>query len=231
MERAFRLVAVAVCLCAAAAAPAVQADDQQLEQFLMYYYRDPQPAAAPAVAQLASPAEVPCSSARGRAPSRATDDFRAPGSLEEVHRVGYCRWHALPAVRPMLDGLAQQVPQTFVDDHHEEVQRRLTHLRAELREMETEVHALLRLIATAPSAPYRPQRDTAVRPIDGGTDVEYLSVRELATRIPYSEGAIRNLMTRGVFRLGEHYLKPRGRVAFRWSAVQAWLRGENRVAG
>ena len=54
---------------------------------------------------------------------------------------------------------------------------------------------------------------------------EYLSIRALAQRIPYAEQTIRNLMSRGVFRLGEHYVKPRGRVMFRWSAVQAWLEG------
>jgi hypothetical protein len=52
---------------------------------------------------------------------------------------------------------------------------------------------------------------------------EYLSVRQLAQRIPYGEQTIRNLMSQGVFRLREHYLKPRGRVIFRWRAVQAWL--------
>jgi hypothetical protein len=52
---------------------------------------------------------------------------------------------------------------------------------------------------------------------------EYLSIRELARRIPYAEGSIRNLISRGSFRLGEHYLKPHGRVVFKWAAVQAWL--------
>ena len=107
-----------------------------------------------------------------------------------------------------------------------EVQRRLDRLRARLGEMETEVQALSRLLETVVIDPGRPLRDTAPRRVDGGADVEYLSIRELAVRIPYSEGAIRNLMTRGVFRLGEHYVKPRGRVAFRWSAIRAWLAGQ-----
>jgi hypothetical protein len=43
----------------------------------------------------------------------------------------------------------------------------------------------------------------------------------------YSEGAIRNMMSRGVFRLGVHYTKPNGgRPVFHWSAVQVWARAE-----
>jgi hypothetical protein len=52
---------------------------------------------------------------------------------------------------------------------------------------------------------------------------EYLSVKELSERIPYSEKTIRNLMVAGIFVRGEHYLKPRGRVIFLWSKVQEWL--------
>jgi predicted DNA-binding transcriptional regulator AlpA len=59
--------------------------------------------------------------------------------------------------------------------------------------------------------------------VDGDDGKEYLSVRELAERIPYSEGSIRNLMSQGRFRRGVHYVKPGGRVAFRWSAIRAWL--------
>jgi hypothetical protein len=52
---------------------------------------------------------------------------------------------------------------------------------------------------------------------------EYLTIDELAGRIGYEEQTIRNLMGKGVFRLGVHYLKPRGRVLFQWPAVEAWL--------
>lgn len=55
---------------------------------------------------------------------------------------------------------------------------------------------------------------------------EWLSVAELARRIPYREQTLRNLMSRGVLRLGTHFVKPRGRVVFRWSAVEAWLEGQ-----
>jgi hypothetical protein len=59
--------------------------------------------------------------------------------------------------------------------------------------------------------------------VDTTLDREYLSIRDLAGRIPYAERTIRNLMGQGRFRLGEHYIKPNGRVMFRWSAVLAWL--------
>ncbi len=59
---------------------------------------------------------------------------------------------------------------------------------------------------------------------------EYLSIRELTRRIPYAEGSIRNLISRGSFRLGEHYLKPHGRVVFKLAAVQAWLEQHRRGA-
>jgi hypothetical protein len=56
-----------------------------------------------------------------------------------------------------------------------------------------------------------------------GQPEEYLSIRALSQRIPYAEQTIRNLMSGGVFKLGEHYVKPRGRVVFKWSAMRAWL--------
>ena len=56
---------------------------------------------------------------------------------------------------------------------------------------------------------------------------EYMSVRKLAEILPYSEQTIRNLMTSGELREGEHYYKRRGRVIFRWSRVEAWLGGKD----
>lgn len=58
---------------------------------------------------------------------------------------------------------------------------------------------------------------------DRSAEPEYVSIRDLTKRIPYSEGTIRNMMSRGTLRLGEHYVKPNGRVMFKWSAVNAWL--------
>lgn len=52
---------------------------------------------------------------------------------------------------------------------------------------------------------------------------EYLSVKQLASRIPYREHTIRNLISAGEFREGLHYYKRRGRVMFSWPAMQAWV--------
>src|SRR5512146_1485731 len=52
---------------------------------------------------------------------------------------------------------------------------------------------------------------------------EYLSVSQLAKRIPYCEQTIRNLMSAGAFKEGLHYYKRRRRVMFRWSEVERWL--------
>lgn len=62
---------------------------------------------------------------------------------------------------------------------------------------------------------------------DVGTP-EYLSVRELAKRVPYSEGTLRNLMSAGVLKRGVHYDKPAGRVIFRWDAMRAWVESARR---
>jgi hypothetical protein len=51
----------------------------------------------------------------------------------------------------------------------------------------------------------------------------YLSVQQLADRIPYAEHTIRNLMTTGALREGEHYFKRRGRVMFSWPAMCRWV--------
>jgi hypothetical protein len=85
-------------------------------------------------------------------------------------------------------------------------------------------------LAACPEPPYnqtpvkKPRRKSV--PVDPAPTAEYLSVAQLARLIPYREQTIRNLMSKGVFQLGVHYTKPRGRrgrVMFRWSAVRAWL--------
>ena len=56
---------------------------------------------------------------------------------------------------------------------------------------------------------------------------EYLTIRQLSARIKYSPQSIRNMMSRGVFQLGIHYVKPRRRVLFQWSTIVAWLHRES----
>lgn len=52
---------------------------------------------------------------------------------------------------------------------------------------------------------------------------EYLSIKQLASRIPYREHTIRNLIYAGEFREGLHYYKRRGRVMFSWPAMREWV--------
>lgn len=53
---------------------------------------------------------------------------------------------------------------------------------------------------------------------------EYLSVGQLAERIPYKPKTIRNLMCQGVFLEGVHFTRLTGRPIFIWSRVQQLLR-------
>ncbi len=56
---------------------------------------------------------------------------------------------------------------------------------------------------------------------------QYLSVKQLSSRIPYAESSIRNMMGAGTFREGTHYFKRGARVMFKWSAVQSWVEGQD----
>jgi hypothetical protein len=55
------------------------------------------------------------------------------------------------------------------------------------------------------------------------TPEEYLSVTQLAQRLPYSPKTIRNLMCRGVFVEGVHFTRLTGRPIFLWSKVEELL--------
>ncbi len=57
---------------------------------------------------------------------------------------------------------------------------------------------------------------------------EYLSVNQLAQRIPYKPKTIRNLICRGIFVEGVHFTRLTGRPIFLWSRVEQLLReGKN----
>jgi hypothetical protein len=58
------------------------------------------------------------------------------------------------------------------------------------------------------------------------TSKEYLSLKELCTRIPYDEQTIRNLITQGKLLKGTHYFKPNGRLIFKWTAIVTWIEGD-----
>jgi len=57
---------------------------------------------------------------------------------------------------------------------------------------------------------------------------EYLSVEQLAAITPWSEEAIRRMVSRGVLQKGVHYFQPLGRrshLVFKWSAVVQLIEG------
>ncbi len=54
--------------------------------------------------------------------------------------------------------------------------------------------------------------------------LEYLTIKELATRLTVKPKTIKNKMANGTFIRGVHYFRPRGlRPRFKWSAIVAWL--------
>ena len=63
----------------------------------------------------------------------------------------------------------------------------------------------------------------AEKTTESASELEYLSVKQLASRIPYKEHTIRNLISAGEFREGIHHYKRRGKVMFSWPAMRAWV--------
>jgi hypothetical protein len=64
---------------------------------------------------------------------------------------------------------------------------------------------------------------------------EYLTTNELSQQIKMAPGTIRNLVYKGIFVNGVHYIKPTPRkLLFIGSAIEAWLYGkptDNSVQG
>ena len=53
---------------------------------------------------------------------------------------------------------------------------------------------------------------------------EYLTVYELSAKIKFSKQTLYNLIHKGIFILGKHYLKPSPKkILFKWSEIQAWM--------
>jgi len=56
---------------------------------------------------------------------------------------------------------------------------------------------------------------------------EYLTTNELSQQIKMAPGTIRNLVCKGIFVNGVHYIKPTPRkLLFIGSAIEAWLYGK-----
>ncbi|MFN8625324.1 MAG: hypothetical protein U0587_04980 [Candidatus Binatia bacterium] len=59
----------------------------------------------------------------------------------------------------------------------------------------------------------------------------YLYIDQLAELTPWSPDAIRSMMVRGTFKLGEHYFKPHGpnsRPIFSWEAIVQYIEAQQR---
>ncbi len=53
---------------------------------------------------------------------------------------------------------------------------------------------------------------------------EYLTVAELSEKIKFSRQTIYNLISKKVFEINKHFIKPRPKkILFRWTAVKAWM--------
>jgi predicted DNA-binding transcriptional regulator AlpA len=53
---------------------------------------------------------------------------------------------------------------------------------------------------------------------------EYLTVKELSDKIRFSRQSLYNLIHKGTFVLGKHYLKPTPKkVLFKWTEIREWM--------
>ena len=53
---------------------------------------------------------------------------------------------------------------------------------------------------------------------------EYLTVAELSERIKFSKQTIYNLISKKVFEINKHFIKPRPKkILFIWAEVKAWM--------
>lgn len=58
------------------------------------------------------------------------------------------------------------------------------------------------------------------------TNNSYLTYADTANLIGYKIGTLRNFVSKGIFKLNVHYLKPHGgKVLFVREAVESWIKG------
>lgn len=69
----------------------------------------------------------------------------------------------------------------------------------------------------------RPDGASLARPVDAPVCKPYLSISELATVTPWTGQAIRTMVSRGIFREGEHFFYVGRRPVFKWAAVVAFI--------
>jgi len=69
----------------------------------------------------------------------------------------------------------------------------------------------------------RPDSGSLPRAVDAPVCKPYLSISELATLTPWTNQAIRTMMSRGVFREGQHFFYVGNRPVFKWAAVVGFI--------
>ncbi len=54
--------------------------------------------------------------------------------------------------------------------------------------------------------------------------IKYLTINELSIAIKYNKQSIYNMIHKGTFEIGKHYLKPTPKkLLFKWDAIEKWL--------
>ena len=69
----------------------------------------------------------------------------------------------------------------------------------------------------------RPDDAVLPRPVDASGCKPYLSIAELATLTPWTGQAIRTMISRGIFREGQHFFYVGRRPVFKWSAIIGFI--------
>ena len=69
----------------------------------------------------------------------------------------------------------------------------------------------------------RPDNGSLPPPVDAPVCQPYLSISKLATLTPWTDQAIRTMVSRGVLREGEHFFHVGRRPVFKWAAIVGFI--------
>jgi hypothetical protein len=128
--------------------------------------------------------------------------------------------------RRFCDAVSTHIQDVAPQSYAPDLARALKRLR-EARMMEVEALGEI-ITAIAPAGTPNnglkvSQNGNAALPGVSEGETLYLSVKQLAERVPYAEQTIRNLMLAGELVEGRHFFKRRGRVIFSWPAMRRWV--------
>jgi hypothetical protein len=76
---------------------------------------------------------------------------------------------------------------------------------------------------TAISTAASPDQTDQQAPVDVPVCKPYLSISELATLTPWTDQAIRTMISRGTLKAGQHFFYVGRRPVFKWAAVVAFI--------